>query len=157
MADFHIKPLPAAVAADLFGLTEAELAARQARLQIVTEKPGTPCRVSLEDAEVGETVVLVHHQHQPADSPYRASHAIFVRKDAKPAAVAVNAVPEVIRTRLISLRFFDQHHFMVAADVLPGAAVGAAIAQAFDDATVAYGHLHYAKPGCFAAAVHRVA
>ena len=46
----------------------------------VSESPGTPCRVTLADAEVGETVILINHTHLKADTPYRASHAIFVRE-----------------------------------------------------------------------------
>ena len=154
--DFHIRPLEAQRFAHLFDLSDAALAKRQARRQTVMASPGTPCRVSLQDAAVGETVILLNHAHQPEDSPYRASHAIFVRQGARQAQLAVNEVPEVIRCRLVSLRLFDASHMMIDADVMPGDAVGAAIAAAFDATAVAYAHIHNAKPGCFAAAVHRV-
>ena len=45
---------------------------------------------------------------------------------------------------------------MVHADVVPGEAVAEAITAAFARDEIAYGHLHNAKPGCFAASVHRV-
>lgn len=153
---FQIKPLPAAAFAPLFNLSDADLAARNACRQVVTETPGTPCRVSLQDAEIGETVILLNHMHQPHGGPYQASHAIFVRENAQEAAPAVGMVPEVIRSRLISARFFDRAHCMVHADVVPGEAVAEAITAAFARDEIAYGHLHNAKPGCFAASVHRV-
>ena len=153
--DFQIKPLDAQRFAHLFDLTDAELAEQQACRQVVATSPGTPCRVSMQDAAVGETVILFNYVHQPEDSPYQASHAIFVRQGAREAPLAINEVPEVIRCRLVSLRLFDRNHMMIAADVMPGEVVGAAIAAAFDKADVAYAHIHNAKPGCFAASVHR--
>ncbi|MFV0335178.1 MAG: DUF1203 domain-containing protein [Tropicimonas sp.] len=153
--NFLIKPLQGEEFTHLFALSDAELAARQARRMTVRAKPGTPCRVSMEDAEIGETVILFNYQHQPEDSPYRACHAVFVRENAKQARLAINEVPAVIRSRQISLRFFDQNHMMVAADVVEGEAVAEAISNAFDDNEVAYGHIHNAKPGCFSASVHR--
>ena len=44
-------------------MSEAELAANNARLEVVQEHPGTPCRVSLDDAQIGETVALVNYTH----------------------------------------------------------------------------------------------
>lgn len=153
--DFRIEALPEAPFAPLFSLSDADLARRRACRQVVTAHPGFPCRVSLEDARIGETVLLLNHEHLPGQSPYRASHAIYVRQGARQARPAPNTVPEVIRSRLISLRLFDAAHAMTDADVLPGEAVAAALARAFDRADVAYAHLHNAGPGCFAAAARR--
>jgi hypothetical protein len=152
---FQIHSLPAEDFAHLFALSDQELAERQARRQVVTSKPGTPCRVSMVDAEVGETVILLNYQHQPADTPYRASHAIFVREGAVQAKLEKGEVPEVLRSRVISLRLFDANHMMINADVLPGDSLADAIIKAFKDANVNYAHLHNAKPGCFAAFVSR--
>ncbi|MEM1079303.1 MAG: DUF1203 domain-containing protein [Pseudomonadota bacterium] len=154
---FQIRSLPASEFAHLFALSDAELAERNACRQIVTQNPGTPCRVSLQDAEIGETVVLLNYMHQPCGGPYQASHAIFVRENAEDTEVAPDRVPDVIRTRLISLRFFDEGHQMVHAEVASGDHVAEAISAAFEREDIAYGHLHNAKPGCFAASVHRVA
>ncbi|MBV6657933.1 MAG: DUF1203 domain-containing protein [Devosiaceae bacterium] len=153
--DFQIQALAPDPFAPLFEMDDAQLAARNARKMTVTAKPGTPCRVSLCDAEVGETVVLVHHTHQPAKSPYHASHAIFVRENAEQAKPSVNEVPQVLRTRLISVRLFDEDAMMIGADVVPGEMLGTVLQAAFEDESVAYIHLHNAKPGCFAASVSR--
>lgn len=152
---FQIHSLPADDFADLFALSDAELAEKNACRQIVQSKPGTPCRVSMADAELGETVILLNYEHQPAQSPYKATHAIFVREGAPQAQLAVGEVPEVLRSRLISLRLFDRNHMMIDADVVQGEGLADAITAAFENDQVSYAHLHNAKPGCFAATVTR--
>jgi len=154
--NFQIKPLRADAFSHLFDMDDAELARVKACRQVVAEKPGTPCRVSMEDADVGETVILVNYEHQPEDSPYQATHAVFVRQNAKQAQLAVNEVPEVIRSRLISLRFYNHDHMMIDAEVVHGDKVADEIMGSFDNPDIAYAHIHNAKPGCFAASVHRV-
>ena len=152
---FQIHALPAEHYTPLFQLSDTELAARNMQRQTVRSSPGTPCRVSMNDAKVGETVILLNYEHQPANSPYRAAHAIFVREGAQHTQPDVGVVPEVIRSRLISLRLFDDSHMMVDADVLDGHAVAEALNAAFLNPAIAYVHLHNAKPGCFAASVTR--
>lgn len=153
--NFQIKALPETKFASLFEMTDAELAQHQACRQIVSAKPGTPCRVSLADAEIGETAILLNYAHQPEENPYQATHAIFVREGAKQAKIAMNEVPEVIRSRLISMRLFNNKHMMVDADVGTGDTLSEMISKAFENTEIDYIHLHYAKPGCFAASVER--
>ncbi len=152
---FQIDALDPARFADLFALPPEEQEARGIRRVLVSAKPGTPCRISLADAEIGETVLLLHYEHQPADTPFRASHAIFLRPGAAQARPAPGEVPQVFHTRLISVRAFDAGDMMIEADVVAGTDLGPAIEAAFADPAVAYLHLHYAKPGCFAATVRR--
>lgn len=153
--NFQIKPLQGEHFAHLFDLTDDELAAQQACREVVASSPGTPCRVSMQDADVGETVILLNYEHQPEDSPYRASHGVFIRQNAEQARFDVNEVPDVIRSRLISLRYFNQSHMMIEADVVPGDTVAQELTAAFDNKDIAYVHIHNAKPGCFAASAHR--
>lgn len=152
---FQIHSLPAEDFAHLFALSDAALADINACRQTVQSTPGTPCRVSMADAEVGETVILLNYEHQPERSPYKATHAIFVREGAARARLAVGEVPEVLRSRMISVRLFDENHMMIDADVLHGDGLADAITKAFQNDQVAYAHLHNAKPGCFAASVTR--
>lgn len=152
---FQIHALPAARFEPLFALPDHELAKRRATRMVADHKPGFPCRVSLADAEVGETVLLLNFEHQPADSPYRAAHAIFVRQGAEQAFPAVGEVPEVLASRLISIRAFDHRHYMTGADVVDGIRLAEAIPPFLDDPAVAYLHLHNARPGCYAARVTR--
>ncbi len=81
--NFQIVPLSLKEFLPLFELSDAELAKHRTRRVIVDANPGFPCRVSLEDAEVGERVILLNYTHQPADSPYRATGPIFVREKLK--------------------------------------------------------------------------
>lgn len=152
---FRISALPYAPFAPLFALADDVLHARQARRVIAGPNGGYPCRVSLVDAAPGETLILAHYEHQPVDSPFRASHAIYVREAAIEAPLAPGAVPALFRTRLLSLRGFDEEGMMQAADVVEGVALEPAIETMLADPAVAYLHLHYAKPGCYAARVDR--
>jgi hypothetical protein len=140
----------------LFGLPDAELRRLGARRYVVDAKPGFPDRIEVRDAEPGETVLLVNHTHQPADNPYRASHAIFVREGAEAPYDAVDEVPEVMRRRLLSLRAFDLDDLMIDADVVDGEEAERLIDRLFEDPRVAYIQAHYAKRGCFAARIDRV-
>lgn len=152
---FQIQALAPDQFAPQFALSDAALVQANARRIIVSEHPGTPCRVSLSDAEVGETVILTHFTHQPAASPFRSSHAIFVRQNAMQAHPAPNVVPAMLRALLISLRAFDVADMMVMADVVDGQDLAAALDHSFANPAVAYIHLHIAKQGCFAASVVR--
>jgi len=151
---FRITGLPADQFADLFSLSDQELAARGAVRRIADAKPGYPCRVSLTDAEPGQEVILTHFEHQPANTPYRASHAIYVRKDEK-TYDAVNQVPEQLRLRLLSVRAFDGKGMMVTADVVDGKELEGAVERLLGDERTDYLHVHYAKPGCYAARIER--
>ncbi|MEL6586903.1 MAG: DUF1203 domain-containing protein [Pseudomonadota bacterium] len=151
--NFQINALPKDTFAPLFDLSDADLAARKTRRMVVDTSPGVPCRVSLADAELGETVILTNYEHLPADSPYRSRHAVYIRENAVQATPSVNEVPRMIQRRLLSLRFFNADHMMVHADVVAGEDAAATLSQALDRQDIQYGHIHIAKPGCFAAAV----
>src|SRR5687768_8044238 len=139
----------------LFGLSDAELAAHGA--QRWTAAPGSrlPDRVELRDAEPGETLLLLNHEHQPAATPYRATHAIFVREGATAAYAREDAMPEALRSRMLSLRAFDAAHWMVDAELVDGRDAEAAIARLFAQPSVAYLQAHYATRGCYAARIDR--
>jgi hypothetical protein len=152
---FRITGLDPAPFRHLFGLSDEELAARGAKRCVADQKPGFPDRVELRDAEPGESVLLINHTHQPADTPYRASHAIFVREGAERAYSAVDVVPEPLRGRPISLRAFDGDHMMVDADLVDGRELESLIERLLADPKVSYLHAHYARRGCFAARIER--
>ena len=139
----------------LFGLPDDELA-RQGVKRYVADKPQSfPCRVEMRDAALGETVLLLNHVCQPADTPYRASHAIFVREGATDVYDRVDAVPAVMRARLLSLRAFDADGMMIDAEVVDGAAVEPLIARLFANPDVSYIHAHNAKRGCYSGRIER--
>jgi hypothetical protein len=139
----------------LFLLSDEQLHELGAMRRVATEAPGFPCRISLEDAQVGEELLLLPYLHQPAASPYRASGPIFVRRGVQRRVLAVGEVPPYVTRRLISLRAYDSAHMLVAATVCEGEVVASEIERAFDDAAVAYIHLHNAKQGCFSCLAER--
>lgn len=141
----------------LFGLPDAELQALNVERRTVDVFPGYPDRIELRDVPLGETVLLLNHVHQPADTPYRASHAIFVREHAAQACEAIDDVPDALRRRVLSVRAFDETHHLADADLVAGADLAALVERMFANARVAYLHAHYAKPGCFAARIDRLA
>ena len=153
--NFRIQGLPAAPFESLYDLSDVALAARGVRRCRVDRSPGFPCRVSLEDAACGETVLLLNWEHLPLASPYRSRHAIYVREHALPASPAINEVPQSLWRRLLSVRAFDGEGMMVDADVVEGHALEAAIARLLGTPDAAFLHLHNAKPGCYAARVDR--
>lgn len=146
---FQVLPLPAERFAPYFSWSDERLREIGARRMVVDERPGFPCRVSLEDAEIGETVILLPFVHHETDSPYRASGPIFVREKATTAAPRVDEIPEMLARRLLSLRGYDATGTMIAADVVEGGALGDVLRRVFTDARVEMVHLHNARPGCF--------
>jgi len=151
---FRISGLPAEQFESLFSLSDQELAARGAVRRVADAKPGYPCRVSLTDAEPGQEVILTHFEHHPVDSPFRSSHAIYVRKG-EATYDAVDQVPEQLRLRLLSVRAFDEKGMLVGADVVDGRELEGVIERLFGDERADYLHVHYAKPGCYAARIER--
>ena len=133
----------------LFSLNDEALQALGAKRMVADKKPGYPCRVSLIDAEPGETVLLLPFPYHDVASSYRASGPIFVRANAQTAKPAVNEVPEMLRTRLLSIRAYDEKAMMVGADVGNGSELEEHIIRFFNDPNVKYLHLHNARPGCF--------
>ena len=54
-----------------FGLPDDALAAEGIIRVRAEAKPGFPCRITLEDAEPGETLLLLNHTDHDAATPYR--------------------------------------------------------------------------------------
>ncbi len=153
---FRISALPAAQFEHLFALSDSELAARDIRRVVADAHPGFPCRVSLVDAEPGETLLLLHHLHHDVHTPYRASGPIYVRTGAVTATPAPGEVPQQVRTRLLSLRAYDAGGMLRVAEVCEGRKLEAVVAAMFAEADVAYVHVHNARPGCFSCRIDRV-
>lgn len=139
----------------LFGLSDEELSTRGAVRRHIVDGDTIPERTELREAPAGSDVLLVNFTYQPANNPYRGSHAIFLREGATDKVVVHNSIPEVLRKRFISLRAFDKNDMLVVADTAQGTELEPLIEQYFARPEVAYLHAHYAGPGCFAAYVTR--
>ena len=152
---FRVSGLDPAPFRHLYGLSDEALAAHGVRRYVADVKPGFPDRIEVRDANPGETLLLLNYEHQPADTPYRASHAIFVREGAEVAYSEVGAIPEPLKVRPISLRAFNEAGEMVDADLVDGRELEPLITRFLAMPTVAYLQAHYAKRGCYAARIDR--
>lgn len=155
MTDFRITGLLPEEFSHLFGLGDAELAVFGVRRYVVDAVPGYPDRIEMRDLEPGERALLLNYVHQRGNSPYRSSHAIFVREGATQRYDRINEIPEVMRIRPLSLRAFDGDDMMVDADLADGAPTEALIRRFLDNPRVAYIHAHNAKRGCYAGRIDR--
>ncbi len=139
----------------LYGLSDQELAPHGVKRYVADKRPGFPDRIEMRDASIGETLLLLNHVCQPANTPYRATHAIFVREGAEHAYDGVDVVPEVMRTRLLSLRAYDAEGMMLDADVVEGKEIEDVISRFFVSPHIAYIHAHNAKRGCYSGRIDR--
>ena len=139
----------------LFGISDEELASHGAIRMTVTHKSRFPCRVTLQDRAIGETVLLLNHVSHDVSNPYRASHAIFVAEGATKAAEYVDRLPPVLQDRMLSLRGFDPDGMMVDAALTQPGEAEEAIRSLFDNPAIATIHAHNAARGCFAAKIER--
>ena len=153
--DYRIRGLSPEPFMHLYGLSDEDLAGRGAKRYIVNADPGFPDRIEVRDVEEGARVLLVNHIHQPGDTPYRASHAIFIREGAERAYDAINDIPTVLQVRSLSLRAFSTDHWMLDADLCEGRALEPSIRQFLCNPEVAYLQVHFAKRGCYAAHIER--
>src|ERR1700733_8411357 len=148
---FQITGLDAAPFRRLYGLSDDELQSLGVKRLIADVSPGFPDRIELRDVEQGEALLLLNYLHQPADTPDRASHALFVREWAETPYRALEELP----IRPISLRAFNAAGDMVDADLISGDGLKPTIERLFANPEAAYVHAHYAKRGCYAARVDR--
>jgi hypothetical protein len=154
---FQIEGLSKAQFAPLVGLCDADLAARNVLRQVATKSATSrfPCRVSLRDADAGETVLLVNYEHLAFENPYQSRYAIYIREKAEDAHLAVNEVPEVMQHRSLSLRAFDRAGMLLDADLAQGESLVPTLSRLLSIARTDLVQVHNAKHGCFVARVKR--
>jgi Protein of unknown function (DUF1203) len=153
--NFRISGLPIAPFQALLSATDEALAQQNIRVLEVDAPNAYPCRVTLQDAQPGERVLLLNYTHLPSNSPYAASGAIFIRCTASESASYVNEVPEQQRRRLLSVRAYDVQDMMIEAQVIEGSMLAEQIAKFWQLAQVSYLHVHNARQGCYACRVDR--
>jgi hypothetical protein len=152
---YRIEGLPPAAFDGLVGTSDGELAAQRA-VRVTADKPGAyPCRITLEDAEPGEALLLLNHVSHDVDGPFRASHAIFVREGAAAPGRFEDEVPPMLDRRMVSLRGFDAAGMMRAGLLAAPGEADARIRDLFADTDIATIHAHTAAYGCFLARIER--
>jgi len=149
---YLVRGLDPAPYRPLFALNDDELAERGI-VRMTVNGPGFPCRVSLTDRDVGETVLLLNHLSHDVANPYRASHAIFVADTEQ--AEFIDQVPPVFETRVLSLRGFDRQGMMADAALAQPGEADAVTRKLFDNPEVETIHAHNAIRGCFSAKIER--
>ena len=137
------------------GLDDEALARLSARRVKATSRPGFPCRVSLEDADEGESLILLHYVSHEVSTPYRSAYAIYVREAAVEAGSYRDTLPPVFANRPLAMRAFSFEGMLTTARLaLPGQAE-AAILELLSDEAIVYIDVHNAAHGCFAARIER--
>ena len=152
---YRIEGLPRDAYSYLMRMSEGELATLHARRVTADSKPGFPCRVTLEDAEPGETLILFNHVSHDVPTPFRSAYAVYVRETAAEPACYVDEPPPVFAGRALGLRGFDGEGMLRGALLaLPGEA-DEKIRALFERPEIATIHAHNAAAGCFAAKIVR--
>jgi hypothetical protein len=151
---YSIKGQPRERFAPLFAMGDAEQAAHGAR-RVIADSATFPCRISLEDAALGETLILLNHVSHDVEGPYRATHAILVRELAQDSAPLVDQIPPVFLRRTLSLRGFAANGDLVASRVSAPGGHDGAIRELLSDAQVDHIDAHTAGHGCFSARIER--
>lgn len=155
MTRYRINGLPVDRFAALIGKSDADLAVAGAVRVRADHKPGFPCRITLEDAEPGETLLLVNYEDHAVASPYRHRYAVYVREAATASAALQDSLPPVFANRPIALRAFDADGMLRNATLALANDADVKIAALFADPDIAYLHAHNAAHGCFAARIDR--
>ncbi len=124
---------------------------------VADANPGYPCRQCLQDAQVGEVLVLVSHDPFEHDSPYRSASPIFLHRDSCVAFEGGTAMPEQLTLRQLSVRAFDDAEMMNDAAVIDGDELASTIIRFFADPQTHHVHVHNATRGCWAVRADRPA
>lgn len=151
---YQISGLSPAAFDHLRHASDAELARHGALRMTADAKPCFPCRITLDDADIGEMLILVNHVSN-ADGPYRASHAIFFGESAREVAHFVDTVPPALDWRILSIRAFGGDGLMTDAALAQPGEADATFRRMLADPAVDHLDAHNATRGCFAARVER--
>ena len=156
MSTFQIIALDLAQYLPFFDLTDEELQVHSIARQFADKSPGYPCRISLEDAAVGEEVLLFQYDHHAVKSPYRSSGPMYIRRTGDKAVVDPDFVPTFLLKRTISLRCYDKQQMMISATVCQGDTIANELRTFFQNLDIVYIHIHNARTGCYLCAANRV-
>lgn len=152
---YRVTGLQRSAFAKYFGASAEELAGMNAIRLTAQADRGYPCRVSLDDARAGESVILLHHVSHDVANPYRSAYAIYIREQACDRAPFVNCLPPSFAGRTLSLRGFDADGMLQDALVAGPDGQEEAIRTLLKMPQVACIHAHHAAYGCYAARIER--
>lgn len=151
---YRINGLPRVPFEPFFAMSD-DLLARHGARRVLADSPGYPCRISLEDARIGESLILINHVSHDVEGPYRAAHAILVREKAGEPASFIDETPPVFASRILSLRGFDASGDLIDSRVSRPGEHDAAIRDLLAERRVHHVDAHNAGHGCFSARIER--
>jgi hypothetical protein len=152
---YKIAGLPREAFEHYFALSSRELERADARRVIADADRGFPCRVSLEDARQGESLILLNFTSHAVANPYRTAYAIYIREQAPQPRPWIDCLPPVFAGRSLSLRGFDAEGMLIDARLTVPGEVEEGIHDLFGNARISCIHAHNAAYGCFAARIER--
>ena len=121
---------------------------------VADSAPGFPCRQCLNDAALGEELILISHDPFSGTSEYRSASPIFLhRQPCQP--FTGEDLPLQLTQRQLSVRSFDVDEMMIDAAVISGSALGDTLSEFFSDHRSERIHIHNAGRGCWAATAVR--
>ena len=107
----------------------------------------------MRDAEIGESLILVNHITINGQTPYAASHAIFILEGAEKTLLCFKRNSEGNASQAFVFTGFDHDNIIVDATLAEGDSIKFDIQKLFQLPQVEKIHAHYALRGCFAAEI----
>ena len=152
---YKIAGLPRDQFKPLFGLDDHQLALHNAIRVKADSDGGYPCRITLEDAKVGESLLLLNHVSLDGRTPFRTAYAIFVRETEREAPLFKDCIPPSLEGRALALRCFDGGGLLVSAELCEPGRVDDSIRRLFGRRDIDEIHAHNPVYGCFLARIER--
>ncbi len=116
--------------------------------------PGYPCRQCLQDADIGDELILVSHDPFLGSSPYQSASPIFLHRQTC-SAPEDGQLPLQLTRRQLSVRSFDADEMMLDAAVIDGTRLDETLIRFFCDDQAQRVRVHNAERGCWATDVER--
>ncbi len=155
MSAFRILPIEEAVAARVRETRDDGHGNRDIQPTVAREAGALPCRVCLEEAAVGEEMLLFSFSPFDRPAPYQNLGPIFVHARACAPYARPASIPALMRRRLLALRGYDAAGFMQECDVVPGEDLESAVDRFFENPAVETIHAHNARAGCYVCRIER--
>ncbi|MDW3218464.1 MAG: DUF1203 domain-containing protein [Acidimicrobiales bacterium] len=124
-------------------------------VHVADEHPGFPCRRCLEDARVGDELILVSHDPFDGTTPYRSASPIFLHRAPCAPPADLGAIPKQLRRRRLSVRAFDETEQMIDAVLVDGEDLDGIVERFLGDDRTERIHVHNAERGCWAVTISR--
>ena len=118
----RISRLPSApLFAQYYGDERRRTGGVAARRVVAAADRGFPCRITLDDAAPGESMILLNHISHDVANPYRSAYAIYRSRERRARPAVRRCLPPVFAGRTLSLRGFDaRRHAAGALLAAPG-------------------------------------